>query len=246
VQLVSCVGNDGIGQFLIQTLKTIGITETHIQVSNDHPTTIILVSKSKGTPDFIAYRGADSQINAIENSLIEKAGIVHTTSFALSKEPAKQMIIDAMQFAKNKNKTVSIDWSYAPSIWGTDNGASVFETIMRMRPLLKLSVDDLERFVGKTLSIDECKSFLDKYFTTATCLTCGKDGVFYKEFNAVWQYKNASAVKAVIDTTGAGDAFWAGFSVAYMDNLPVSNCIANGLKIAARKIEKSGPLYLLE
>jgi fructokinase len=149
-----------------------------------------------------------------------------------------------MQFAKDQNKTVSIDWNYAPAIWGVDDGKSIFETLMDMQPLLKISVDDLERFVGKTLSIEDCKSFLDKYSATVFCLTCGKDGVWYKELNAEWQYKNALNVTQVIDTTGAGDAFWAGFSVAYMDDLTVSICVENGLKIAAKKIQKGGPLYL--
>jgi fructokinase len=245
VELISCVGNDGIGQFLIEALKTIGISARYIQISTDHPTTIILVNKSKGTPEFIAYRGADVQIKHIENILMKKAGIVYTTAFALSKQSARGVILDAMQLAKAQNKIVSIDWNYAPSIWGADNGAAIFETIMRMKPLLKISVDDLERFGGKTLSIDDCKNFLDGYFTTATCLTCGKDGVWYKELNAEWQFKKALIVLQVIDTTGAGDAFWAGFSVAYMNDLPVSDCVENGLEIAARKIQKSGPLYLV-
>ena len=115
---------------------------------------------------------------------------------------------------------------------------------MQMKPLLKISVDDLERFACKTLSIHDCKNLLDKYFTTVTCLTCGKDGVWYKELNAEWQFKKAVTVSQVVDATGAGDAFWAGFSVAYMDDLPVPDCVENGLEIAARKIQKSGPLYL--
>ncbi|MDQ3681472.1 MAG: PfkB family carbohydrate kinase [Bacteroidota bacterium] len=244
VELVSCVGNDGIGKFLTHTLTSIGISTNHIQVSNEHATTIILVSKSKATPDFISYREADFQLHAVEKTLINNAGIIHTTAFALSKQPARGVIIDALHFATEQNKIVSIDWNFAPIIWGSDNGATIFETIIRMKPLLKISVDDLERFVRKTLCIDDCKSFLDKYSTTATCLTCGKDGVWYKELNAGWQFKNARRVSNVIDTTGAGDAFWAGFCVAYLEDLHVSDCIENGLEIAARKIQKSGPLYL--
>jgi len=29
-----------------------------------------------------------------------------------------------------------------------------------------------------------------------------------------------------------------------MEDLPVTDCVENGLKIAAKKIQKSGPLYL--
>jgi fructokinase len=45
------------------------------------------VSKSTSTPDFIAYREADCQIDRqIPEELLEKAKIFHTTCFALSKK----------------------------------------------------------------------------------------------------------------------------------------------------------------
>ena len=42
----------------------------------------------------------------------------------------------------------------------------------------------------------------------------------------------------------ARDVFWVGFTVAYMDDRSLSDCVEKGLNIAAKKIHKSGPLYL--
>jgi fructokinase len=54
-------------------------------------TSVIFVSKSTGTPDFIPYREADSQIvpSQITDDLLKSAKIFHTTCFALSKDPAR-------------------------------------------------------------------------------------------------------------------------------------------------------------
>jgi len=242
-ELVSSIGNDGIGRFLISALQKTGIKVAHIQVNPGQPTSVILVTKSKGTPDFIPYRHADACIEGIENSLIENCSIIHTTAFALSKQPAQSSILAAMEKAQSQNKTVSVDWNFAPPIWGVDDGKNVFNKVMQFAPLLKVSVDDVERFRGSSLTIEECKNFLQHFQTTATCLTCGKDGVWFKEMHTAWQFKEAIAVEKVVDVTGAGDAFWAGFIFSFMKDERVANCVQKGLEVAAEKIRKSGPLY---
>jgi fructokinase len=48
---------------------------------SDKPTSVIFVSKSTGTPDFIPYREADSQIvpSVITDDFTQSAKIFHTT-----------------------------------------------------------------------------------------------------------------------------------------------------------------------
>jgi fructokinase len=185
---------------------------------------------------------ADAQLQMIDKKIIESASIIHTTAFALSLQPARDVIIQALENAKNFNKTISVDWNFAPSIWKEDNGIKVFEILMKMNPIIKLSADDMERFIGNK-AIEEYKNYLDKYTCKLICITCGKNGVWYKVENKNWIFKETIKVDEVKDTTGAGDAFWAGFICAYIDKLPVNNCIDNALKIAAKKIQTKGPLY---
>ncbi len=238
VKLVSCVGNDGIGKFLLNALEKSGVSSDNIEVSKKEPTSIVMVSKSKGTPDFIAYRHADACIEPVNDLLLDGAVIVHSTAFALSKQPAQGSIFNAMEKAYALGKTVSLDWNFASQIWGVDNGREVFERMMKLEPLLKISIDDLERFTGKTLSIEECKNFLESYYTKTTCLTCGKDGVWFKEKKAPWQFKEAIPVAQVVDVTGAGDAFLGGFIFSFMKGANVAACVENGLETAAKKIKK--------
>ena len=113
-------------------------------------------------------------------------------------------------------KKISIDWNFAPSIW-QDDGKLIFTRICKNRPLLKMSMDDVERFLGKQVSEEEARNYLSTLTTTVTCLTCGKDGVWYSDNNDTsWKYMPAISVAEVRDTTGAGDAFWSGFLHAYL------------------------------
>lgn len=244
VVLVGCVGDDSIGDLVLDSVRRSGLTSEFIGRSKTYPTTIVLVGRSQATPDFIAYRMADTQIGAIEPTLIEQSSILHSCAFALSRNPARQHILDAFDYAVKIGKTISVDWNFAPGIWGYD-GRDIFQTITAMQPLLKMSLDDVCRYWGRDVNIEEAKSLLTSITATVTCLTCGKDGVWYKE-NVIpdWRFLPAVPVDAVKDTTGAGDAFWSGFLHEYLNKKETSSCIQNGLDIAAQKIQKVGPLYL--
>jgi fructokinase len=46
----------------------------------------------------------------------------------------------------------------------------------------------------------------------------------------------------VVDATGAGDAFWAGFLHAWLDENPPPACTRTGASFAAKKLAQAGPL----
>ncbi|AZI26483.1 carbohydrate kinase family protein [Pedobacter sp. G11] len=241
--LVATVGEDNLGIFLINELKAIGLSDRYIHQAPHRQTSVVLVAKNNHRPDFIPYRSADFAIRRVADELIEAADIVHTTAFALSREPARRNIMTALAKAHQMGKSISIDWNFAPSIWQDDDGKEVLKKILKLNPLLKVSVDDLERFVGQSFSVEESVEWLDRLDAAAICLTCGKHGVWYKSNKLSWKYKNAIPVETVRGVTGAGDAFWSGFLSAFIQEKPMDECINKGLEVARLKIEKPYPLY---
>lgn len=239
--LVSCVGSDGVGKMLVDEIRKTGLDDSAIHVSDEYPTSIVLVGRSRGTPDFTAYRMADAQIPPVNPQLVESAAIVHSCAFALSREPARSSILKAFEHAFNLGKVISADWNFAPSIWGHDDGRKVFDRLCSFRPLLKFSMDDIERFTGIT-DAEAAKAFLDPFACLLTCLTMGKDGVWFKSSGG-WEYQPSAPVERVVDTTGAGDAFWSGVLTAWNNRKSPADCVQEGLRVAAMKVQKMGPLY---
>lgn len=242
-ELIGAVGDDGLGSYLINEIKEAGLSDKYLTRLPNYQTSLVLVGKSKYTPDFIAYRSADIQINKIEDSLINEAELLHTTAFALSKDPAKSNILNAFSKAYKMGKYLSVDWNYAPSIWNNDDGNSVFKQLCRFKPLIKISLDDIERFTGRELSIEESMQELNDIDARVICLTCGKDGVWFKKENEAWFHKSALPVQTVVSVTGAGDAFWAGFLAHFIKDKAIEDCIDNALLVAKNKIEKQDSLY---
>jgi len=244
-ELIACVGADSVGSMLLDNLAQVGLPTDKIAIHPEYPSSLVLVGKSKGSPDFIAYRMADSQILSIDKESINDAQIIHTSAFALSKEPARASILTALRFARQQGKDISCDWNFAQKIWQQDNGIAVFNELCSLKPLLKLSLDDMKRFLNnENASIQDVFDFLGKYPTSITCLTLGSEGVWYSGNNQDWFKLDAVKVNQVKDTTGAGDAFWAAFLNAKLQGLNITDCVEAGIQFAAKKIQTVGPIYI--
>ena len=243
--LVSCVGNDNLGIFLKDEVAKTGIDISHIAIDEKQPTSVVIVSRTQGTPDFIAYRTADRMIQShhIPDSLLMESSIFHTTCFALSQEPAQSAIVDAAKRANNLGCRVSLDANYAIQIWPDRKQA--WETISAYcshNGLVKLSEDDAERIYGyKVLEEQVIKDF-HAMGADLVCFTKGADGsTISYEKGSKQIYLDVKPIE-VIDATGAGDAFWAGFLSAWTEGKTVEVCANAGGNLAALKLVTKGPL----
>jgi len=235
--LVAAVGRDGLGRILLDAMEASGIDTNHVQQLAGHATSLIVVGRSRGTPDFIPYRDADRFLQRVDEALIAGAAVVHTTAFALSKPPARDTILDAFRKAHGLGIAVSVDWNYAEPIWGPGNdAAAVFDQVMQYRPLLKVSLDDVQRFTGAALTVEAARDYLLGVPAGVTCLTCGAEGVWYRQEGPGWGHLPAEPV-VVKDATGAGDAYWAGFLTAWMAGQPTEGCVLRGIATAARRLK---------
>jgi sugar/nucleoside kinase (ribokinase family) len=243
--IVSCVGNDNLGVFLKNEVAKTGIDVSYIVTDPVQPTSIVIVSRTKATPDFIAYRTADRMIQShhIPDDLLANAAIFHTTCFALSQEPAQSAIVDAAKRANELGCRVSLDANYAPQIW--QDRQQAWETISAYcsnHALVKLSEDDAERIYGQKVSEEQVIKDFHGMGADLVCFTKGGDGstISYEKGSKVI-HLGVKPIE-VIDATGAGDAFWAGFLTAWTEGKTVEICANAGGNLAALKLSTKGPL----
>lgn len=243
--MVGTVGSDGFGEYIFERLNSINIVTDNIKKLNTKPTSVVFVSKSKGTPDFIPFREADSFIteDQISKNVLQESNIFHTTCFALSKEPAQSTILKKAEEAFNLGCKLSIDLNYAKKLWNTQEEAiRVIKTYCRFNPLIKISEDDMFRLFEKELTHQEIFEFFHNLGVDTVCLTLGENGVKLSQLGKKTITLPAIKVKKLIDTTGAGDAFWSGFLYAYIKEKPIEDCLQIALKLAALKLQNVGRL----
>jgi fructokinase len=243
--MVATVGNDGFGEYIFERLNEVGVNTNHVKTIKNKPTSVIFVSRTDSTPDFIPFRKADSFIeeSQISKELLSKTTIFHTTCFALSKKPAQTTILKKAEEAFNLGCKLSIDVNYAKKLWSSQEEAlKVIKAYCKFNPLVKISEDDMLRLFEQKLSHEEIFNFFHLEGVDTVCLTLGSKGVILSEKGKNTIQLPAIKIDVVQDATGAGDAFWSGFLFAYIKNKPVEKCLEVALQLAALKLQNVGRL----
>uniref|UniRef100_UPI0040490FF5 carbohydrate kinase family protein n=1 Tax=Gelidibacter sp. TaxID=2018083 RepID=UPI0040490FF5 len=243
--LVASVGNDSFGNYIIDRLNEIEINISNVKRLENIPTSVIFVSRSADTPDFIPYREADSFIteDQLPSSLLSNLKIFHTTCFALSKNPARTTILAKAEEAYNLGSKLSIDINYSEKIWReTDDAIEVIKHYCRFNPLVKISEDDMERLFQTSMTHEQMFRFFHENGVDIVCLTLGKNGVKLSNKNGPLIILPAIKINKIVDATGAGDAFWSGFLFAYSKEKSLTESLDIALKLAALKLQNVGRL----
>ncbi|WP_348813285.1 carbohydrate kinase family protein [Flavobacterium maritimum] len=243
--LVATCGQDGLGEYIVRKLKANNVITSHVRKSESEPTSVIFVSKSTGTPDFIPYREADYQIDQsqITDELLESAKIFHTTCFALSKNPARTTILESAKKAKALGVQTSIDINFSERIWpNREEAKEVLREYLSTNPLVKLSEDDCYRLFAEAKTEDYIFEYFHELGASTICLTKGKDGVVLSDKKFGMFHQKATHIDEIKDTTGAGDAFWTGFLYAQLLNRNLEDSITIAQKLAVLKLQNVGRL----
>lgn len=243
--LVASVGDDGFGEYIFERLSGVGVLTNKVHKLENKSTSVIFVSRTDGTPDFIPYRDADYCIteNQIDSEVLKQCKIFHTTCFGLSKEPAQSTILKKAEEAYNLGCKLSIDLNYSKKIWDSKNDAlAVIKAYCKFNPLVKISEDDMWRLFEKELTHEEIFEFFHNAGAQTVCLTLGGNGVKLSQKGKELIQLPAIKVDNILDATGAGDAFWSGFLYAYIKEKPMEKCLQMALQLAALKLQNVGRL----
>jgi sugar/nucleoside kinase (ribokinase family) len=244
--LVASVGNDDMGRFLKDYVKPYKVDRGTVKMIKDAPTTLILVTRSKTVSNFEAYRTADRMISLDQMPIanFKNISFFHTTCFALSMLPAKKTIIRASEKAHKAGCVLSIDLNYAQKIWPNRIEAQqIIANYLSKGAIVKISEVDWERLYESKLTNPE--KALDKLLglgASEVCVTLGGDGCWVA--NQEERHFIPSRPVNVVDTTGAGDAFWSGYITARLDDKSILEAAKAGRAMAEIKLSVFGPLPL--
>ena len=235
------VGNDRLGEFLINNLKKNNINTEFINKVNNS-TSMVLVTKSKETPLPIFYRSADYNLEYNEDigSILKNSKIVHFSCWPISQKKSRKVIEKVIEEARKNNVLIGFDPNYHEMIWeeGHD-GIEYIKNLIGKLDIIKPSEVDAERNFGP----DTPENHVDKFIQCGAKLvimTLGKDGAIVSNGTETIKFKTLAT--EVVDTTGAGDAFWGGFYTALTSNYPLKEALNIGFATSAFKLKNVGAI----
>ncbi|MFC0186863.1 aminoimidazole riboside kinase [Fictibacillus aquaticus] len=207
------VGDDVLGNFLIDTLHNYGVVTTHIYKTKETRTGAVFVTlapNGERSFDFYINPSADRFLHSeeIDSALFEQNKILHFGSISLISEPSRSATERAVQLAKENGMVVSYDPNLRLSLWENENHAK--ETIISMLPaadIVKISDEELVFLTGEE-ELPAALKAMERYNIPLLLVTFGENGS-YCVTKEGYVHVPAKKVQAV-DTTGAGDAFVSG------------------------------------
>ena len=209
--MIGKVGEDMFGQLLLNTLRQAGIETRGVVVDPTQFTTLAFVSlDASGNRDFSFARkpGADTCLTAaeIEPDLIENTRVFHFGTLSLTNDPARNATHQAVTFAREKGKYISVDPNLRRPLWASEEDArAAIEWSLRQADIVKISDEEIEFLWGMTPEAGAQK-LLNEYGVSLVYATLGPRGCHAATKNAKVTVGSPKGIR-VVDTTGAGDIF---------------------------------------
>lgn len=197
------VGDDIIGRYLLEFAKA-HVDEVCITLDPTHNTTLAFVQIDEyGDRSFCFYRKdtADTFLPTMPEALFANADMVHIGSLMLSEARGVEYAVALANRARAAGKMVSFDVNYREDIFpDAQKAAQLYRQMLELADVVKLSEEEYKTFGAEYVA--------EKLYDKLVCITLGAAG-------CEWRYRGEHnklptlPVKPV-DTTGAGDAFYAG------------------------------------
>ncbi|MCC6807041.1 MAG: carbohydrate kinase [Deltaproteobacteria bacterium] len=214
--LVTRVGQDPMGRYLLRLLRDEGVDTERVRSAVGAKTGMSLVSVHGGERsfDFYGAPSADTQLDPSDIGERIDARALHFGSNTLVVDPGLATTKRAIAMAKRDGVTVSCDLNVRRYRWSSE--AVMREQLdfaTRAADWLKVSDDEIA-FVSKEKDYDAVAKDLLSRGPSLVALTLGKDGarLYTKEEQRVLP----TLAERIVDTTGAGDAFWAGCVAVFL------------------------------
>ncbi len=230
--LVCCVGDDAAGRAPIPGVCFRGVV---------HPTlptgTCITIVEPDGERTFLPDRGANAALRPEDLPDVFRAGDhLHLSGYALLDEgPARAAALEALARARATGMTISVDPASSAPLAAV--GPERFLRWIDGADLLLPNADEARILTGEE---DPERAALALAAPGAeVVLTLGVGGALWTDGARVVRAP-ALPVAGAIDTTGAGDAFAAGWLGARLRGARVEEALAAACALAARAVAVPG------
>ena len=205
------VGADQFGHQLRKTIIEVGVDPVGLIVDPSVPTTLAFVHLTEeGDRSFSFYRKhcADVSLHQdeVDFGLLDQAKALYFGSLAFTDEPLRSTTLALLKQASEKGVTICYDPNYRPLLWpSVEEATAAMRQGLKFADVLKVS-DEEALLLTKASSLEEAARALAAENIPLVCITLGAKG-------ALIAFKNQlvtvpSIAVTVLDTTGAGDAFF--------------------------------------
>lgn len=207
-------GDDRFGHFSKSELEKENVDVSNLIFDSKHQTALSFINPlMKRGEKYTFYRHDSADIylkeKEINKKLIDECKAFHFCSPSLIHEPSCEAIVSAVKYAKQKGKIITYDPNYRPSLWKSSEDAfEKLNFLVKYCDIIKFS-DDEFRFMTNSDNLIRGIANLFKIGVKIILISQGANGCIIASRKGIHQIPAHDT--AIVDTTGSGDAFFAGF-----------------------------------
>jgi 5-dehydro-2-deoxygluconokinase len=259
--MLSRVGNDHMGRFLIETLEREGCDTSHVRVDHERLTALVLLGiEDRDTFPLVFYRDNCADMAVDENDFDEafiassKALLITGTHF--STDQVNRASRRALEYARRNDVRTVLDIDYRPVLWGLTGKAdgetrfianeSVSAHLQGILPLIDLVIGTEEEFriAGGKDNLIDCLSAVRAVTRATLVVKRGPMGCSIIEGDVPVSIDDApvhgGVQVEVLNVLGAGDAFASGFLAGWLRDEPLEACARTANACGALVVSRHG------
>lgn len=233
VAFCGVVGQDLFGSFVADFLARAGIDLSSLVRSPREKTGVTLWIRNRGQRAGLTYSGGIAALRAsdISDDLLQSARHLHVGAYFLQTK-LHSRAASLFKRAKTFGLTTSLDCNYDPA----ERWDSHLTSVLRYTDVFLPNEQEARLLTGVS-DVREAARELNK-LAHAVVVKRGARGVLACAGQDTF---TIPAIKTrVVDTTGAGDSFNAGFLHTFLQKKDLKACALAGVKAAARSVTAAG------
>ena len=233
------VSDDEYGNAFIQDLEKANILFKGVSRKSDLPTGCcnILVSPD-GERTMATHIGIGSQLqpDEVSENILDNIDHVYMESYLWDHELTKKTLKKFGDIARSKNIEISLSLS---DPFCVDRHRDELNNFIKENVDLVFCNFDEAKMFSQSETMADVSSFFKDYGKKIV-MTSGAEGAYFF-YNDDVSHQASKKIENVIDTTGAGDNFAAGFLDFYLSGKSVDEALINGNTRAVEVIQQLGP-----
>jgi sugar/nucleoside kinase (ribokinase family) len=233
---VGRVGDDTLGREAVAALSALGV-DVRVQLSDRATGTCVVLVEPDGQRSMLPDTGANATLSPTDLPVeaFRPGAHLHLSGYPVLHDESRDAAVAALELAREVRMTVSVDPSSVALL--ERSGADAFVGWTRGASLLLANEDEARFLTGLGAPTEAAAALAEIY---------GEVVVKLGDRGALWQggFITASAPAEsgvdVVDTTGAGDAFAAGFLTSWLLHPEPESALAAGNLLAAQAVSRLG------
>ena len=233
-QLVARVGNDPVGFALISDLDKYGVEHMNLMHSGRPTGVVVILVDSNGERTMFPDNGANADLEVSDLPPLADVDGVYVSGYALLDFRSREAVLSMIAKIKAAGKPIYFD----PTTTGAMKIVSRDEVLSWVKLMDGILLNSEEAlYLGDAKDVETAEKNLTAY-TPLVVIKLGSRGAMavYKDTIA----KVSAVTTNVVDTTGAGDSFAAGFIPKWLETNDLEASLSAGTALAAKCVATVG------